>query len=217
MKKKKRSSQKCLGEAPACTKVSFVTCNTSQPAATVMIDILMDPLAWAARAFWDSLDTICCSHFNAHDRCEKPFLSKHQEGLSKLLVQHSKIRDQKFWNCIPTTDWHSISSFVLPFRLGRAEMKPRRKLDLLTCQGKNFCALLFSSRFLSSLHSLPFQSPLVSTVFSRKRWYLRFLPHCYSRINSVCSPNHYLLGCRGCRWRTLFVSFLVLSFPVFAK
>ena len=49
--KKKRSSQKCLGEAPACTKVSFVTCNTSQPAATVMIDILMDPLAWAARAF----------------------------------------------------------------------------------------------------------------------------------------------------------------------
>ena len=104
---------------------------------------------------------------------------------------------------------------LLPFRLGRAEMKPRRKLDLLTCQGKNFCALLFSSRFLSSLHSLPFQSPLVSTVFFR--WYLRFLPHCYSRINSVCSPNHYLLGCRGCRGRTLFVSFLVLSFLVFAN
>ena len=82
---KKKSRQKCLGWC--CVHVvSFVTCNTSQPA--VMIDILMDPLAWAVLSQNAAcLDTICCSHFNSHDRCEKPFLSKHQEGLSKPLVQ----------------------------------------------------------------------------------------------------------------------------------
>ena len=53
-----------------------------------MIDILMDPLAWAVLSQNAAcLDTICCSHFNSHDRCEKPFLSRHQEGLSKPLVQ----------------------------------------------------------------------------------------------------------------------------------
>ena len=146
---KKKSRQKCLGWCAAW--VSFVTCNTSQPA--VMIDILMDPLAWAVLLSQNAascLDTICCSHFNSYDRCEKPFLSKHQEGLSKPLVHsisYSKIIFLKLElvhvELLHWHDWHSIFpklrvEFLLPPY--SRQMKPRRKLDLLTCQGKKFCA-----------------------------------------------------------------------------
>ena len=127
---KKKSRQKCLGWCAAW--VSFVTCNTSQPA--VMIDILMDPLAWAVLLSQNAascLDTICCSHFNSYDRCEKPFLSKHQEGLSKPLVHsisYSKIIFLKLElvhvELLHWHDWHSIFpklrvEFLLPPILGR--------------------------------------------------------------------------------------------------
>ena len=189
---KKKSRQKCLGWCAAW--VSFVTCNTSQPA--VMIDILMDPLAWAVLLSQNAascLDTICCSHFNSYDRCEKPFLSKHQEGLSKPLVHsisYSKIIFLKLElvhvELLHWHDWHSIFpklrvEFLLPPY--SRQMKPRRKLDLLTCQGKKFCAF-FSFYCTHSLFNHQYQQS------SSLRWYLRFLPHCYSNIHFVYS-EHY--------------------------
>ena len=165
---KKKSRQKCLGWCAAW--VSFVTCNTSQPA--VMIDILMDPLAWAVLLSQNAascLDTICCSHFNSYDRCEKPFLSKHQEGLSKPLVHsisYSKIIFLKLElvhvGLLHWHDWHSIFpklrvEFLLPPILGRWNLEGN--WIYWPVKAKSFAP---SSR--STAHSLPFQSP-VSTVF----------------------------------------------------
>ena len=135
----------------------------------------------------------CCSHFNSYDRCEKPFLSKHQEGLSKPLVHsisYSKIIFLKLElvhvELLHWHDWHSIFpklrvEFLLPPY--SRQMKTRRKLDLLTCQGKKFCAF-FSFYCTHSLFNHQYQQS------SSLRWYLRFLPHCYSNIHFVYS-EHY--------------------------